>query len=298
MSAPAKGGEQATQDHAAGAGSLRSIDGDLMSFRTAWLRAVALAWSDSGFEKTLRSNPMGALLERFKFAWPWPKVIDFAVSVDQGLKWAGDDWVWPSDHEDCLTLYLPISKRPEEMRVVALADYYAQRPSIFGTAGGGGATPRGQSLITSAGLDITDAEGLPLSNFLLSGAPVRFGGNNPPPDGFTPSSGSFADFEVVLLSALAKAWNNQAFAELIQSDKNLLVALHTIRGYASPWRLILKLKDDGKAVWDANAHIWTHLTPHTLTLNLPDRPVAVNEQSVALAAYNSTGAMYPFTCCA
>jgi ribosomally synthesized peptide (two-chain TOMM family) len=298
MSASATGGKQAAQDHTSGARNSRSIDGDLMSFRTTWLRAVALAWSDAGFAEELERNPLRALLERFKFVWPWPKVIDFAVNVEQGLKWAGDDWVWPSNQEDCLTLHLPISKRPEEMRVVALADYYAQRPSIFGTAGGGGATPRSQSLITSAGLDITDADGLPLSNFLLSGAPVRFGGNNPPQGGFTPSSGSFADFEVVLLSALAKSWNNQAFAELIQSDKNLLVALHTIRGYTSPWRLILKLKDDDMANWNATAQTWTHLTPHLLTLNLPDRPIAVNEQSVALAAYNSTGAMYPFTCCA
>jgi ribosomally synthesized peptide (two-chain TOMM family) len=282
-----------------GAAAARSLDGDLMNFRTAWLRGVALAWADKKFAKELEHEPIAALRKRFQFTWPWPDIINFKVNVGQGLKWAGDDWVWPSDHEDSLTLQLPISKRPaEHTRALALADYYAKRPSIFGTAGGGGATPRGRSLITSAGLDITDTGGLPLSNFILAGATVRFGGNSPPPDGFTPSSGSFADFEVVLLSALAKAWNNEAFAELIQSDKDLRVALQTIRGYTSPWRLILKVLDDGDAVWDDKAYTWTHLSPHTLTLNLPDRPVAPNEQTVALAAYNSTGAEYPLTCCA
>jgi ribosomally synthesized peptide (two-chain TOMM family) len=262
---------------------------------------VALAWKERRFVKELEDDPKAALFDKFKFRWPWPSALTLAVNVDEGLRWAGDDWVWPSDNEDSLTLYLPISKgRPkhESDRALALAGYYAQRPSIFGTAGGGGSTPRGQSLVTSAGLDVTDTGGLPLSNFLLSSAPVRFSGNGPPPDGFTPSSGSFADFEVILISALAKAWNNEAFAELIQSDTSLSIALQTIKGYTSPWRLILRILDDETATWNPEQMIWAKLTPHVLALNLPDRPPAVSDQPIALAAYNSTGAEYPFTCCA
>lgn len=277
------------------------IDADLIRFRTAWLRAVAVAWRDPKFAKELKHDAKAALLNKFQFKWPWPSALGFEVHVHEGLRWAGDDWVWPSDNEDSLTLHLPISKgRPENEaeRTLALASYYAQRPSIFGIAGGGGSTPRGQSLMTATGFDVTDAGGLPMSNLLLSHAPVRFSGNTPPPGGFTPSSGSFADFEVVLVSALAKAWNNDAFAELIQSDSDLQIALQTIRGYTPPWRLILKILDDKTATWNSKTMTWTNLTPHVLALNLPDAPTAVSEQPIALAAYNSTGAEYPFTCCA
>jgi ribosomally synthesized peptide (two-chain TOMM family) len=279
----------------------RTIDGDLMSFRTTWLRAVARAWGDERFRGELVDDPRGTLQRRLGFAWPWDHIIDFAVAQDQGLQWAGDDWVWPTDHEDSLTLYLPITRRPDvDLRPRALADYYAQRPSIFGTAGGGGgSTPRSQSLVTSAGLDITDADGMPIASFMLAGAPVRFAGLAPPNGGFIPNSGTFADFEVVLLSALAKAWDNDAFATLIQADEPVLrVALSSIRGYSPPWRLTLRVLDDENATYNAESSRWDGLTPHQLALNLPDRPASIPEQALALAAYNSTGAEFPFTCCA
>jgi ribosomally synthesized peptide (two-chain TOMM family) len=277
------------------------LDGELMSFRTAWLRAVAYCWAHQELSDKLEDDPKAFLWKMFNFDWPWKDTIDFTVNRGQGLKWCGDDWVWPSDNEDSLLIRLPITRGPKDpgQIALALADYYAQRPSIFGTAAGGGSTPRGQSLITSAGLDVTDVFGLPISEFMLSSAPVRFAGNHPPPGGFMPSSGSFADFEVVLISALAKAWNNKTFADLIQADKdNVVVALQTIRGYTSPWRLTLKIEDDDAARWDGETLRWTTLSPHLVALNLPDRPTEINDQGVALAAYNSTGAAYPFTCCA
>ena len=40
-------------------------------------------------------------------------------------------------------------------------------------------------------------------------------------------------------------------------------------------------------------------TRHLLAaLNFPEKPQSIGEASVALASYNSTGAEFPFTCCA
>lgn len=266
-----------------------NLDADLMRFRTAWLRAVAYCWASADGDqhaRELQSNPKAFLKTKFQFSWPWESVIDFKVQLDQGLRWAGDDWVWPSDREDSLIVKLPISNAPPEAsRALALATYYAQRPSIFGTPAGGGSNLR-----SSAGSEVGAGS---------SGGSIRFAGTKPPVDGFTPSSGGFSDFSVVLVSALAKAWNNETFADLIRSDsKKLMAALQSIRGYVSPWQLILKVEDDREASWDAKAMKWTNLAPHVIALNLPDRPKAVGEQGVALATYNGTGAEYPFTCCA
>jgi ribosomally synthesized peptide (two-chain TOMM family) len=303
-------------------GQYRTIDGQLMSFRTAWLRAVALAWSDKSFRgKLTGDDAIGAIEENFKFTWPWPKELEFHVERQTEFQWVGDDWVWPADEgkEDALTLRLPLKPKkvgkhqdeprdddpaigPEE-RALALADYYHARPSIFGTSGGGGATPRGESLITAAAVE-TALPALPISDYTLTSSPIRFGGHDPPPGGFLPSAGSFTDFEVVLTAAMARAWENEAFADLLQKKTTFLAALKSIRGFTSPWKLVLKVEDDTHARWMPRRvenkkrfpSEWIGLRKHKLTLNLPKEP-EINDRSIALAAYNSTGAQFPLTCC-
>ncbi len=292
-----------------------TLDGELMTFRTTWLRAVALAWTNGTFRSALVRDPKTALSDSFGFAWPWPNVLDFEVAEQPHFKWIGDDWTWPADGEDQLSLRIPLepmtnggSGAPVRIaasnHALALADYYAIRPSMFGTIGGGGATPRGNSLVTSAAIDLTERASLSLGDYMVAGSPVRFGGHGPPPGGFVPSAGSFMDFEVVVIAAMAKAWENAAFAQLLDADFNL--ALTTIRDYTEPWKLILKVKNDPTARWSAATvgqggkvvpSKWETLSAHKLTLNLPCEPV-IKDQSVALAAYNSTGAQFPFTCCA
>ncbi len=286
----------------------KSIDGDLMAFRTAWLRAVALAWSNEEFRRTLVESPKQALEQYFSFTWPWqdPSVLDFRVRAEDEFQWIGDDWVWPIDKEDSLRLYLPLrpNLEPEE-RALALADYYDVRPSIFGTAGGGGATPRGNALITSASIDLTsNHSSVSIADVMLTNSPVRFGGHNPPAGGFVPSGASFMEFEVVLIAALAKAWDNPSFANLLEMhDATVLPA---IRGYTTPWRLVIEVENDSEARWRPPQYSgkelipsgWENLKAAELTLNLPSRPREVRDHPVALAAYNSTGAEYPFTCCA
>ncbi|MDP8999037.1 MAG: BMA_0021/BMA_0022 family TOMM bacteriocin [Myxococcota bacterium] len=286
---------------------MSTLDGDLMSFRTAWLRAVALAWSKDGFRTELLRDPIAALKTHLSFNWPWQGVLEFTVFEQPQFKWIGDDWVWPADGEDELTLRLPLTPLAAgaqqtrlgiDDHVLALADYYAARPSIFGTTGGGGSTPRGGSLVTSAAIDLAPTASLSIGDYMLAPSSIQVGGHGPPPGGFVPSGGSFTDFEVVLISAMARAWENHAFAELLNT--NFPLALQTIRGYSEPWRLILKIENDGSARWN-KTHApsrWEGLSAHRLRLNLPSKPNAVSDRSVALAAYNATGAEFPFTCCA
>ncbi len=237
------------------------------------------------------------------------------------LRWACDDWVWCADEADFLLLYLPLRPRfideeplDPKLRVRALADYYAFRPSIFGRyVGGGGATPRGSSLVSSASIDVADRTSLSMSDYMLSSSPVRFGGRNAPAGGFVEGSGSFLDLEVVLVSALAKAWENKNFADLLDSNIPSMAlntdptvsaataaALATIRGYAIPWKLELRIADDPKIRYNPNEEggRWERATNHLLALNFPEKPQSLGEMSVALASYNSTGAEFPFTCCA
>ena len=160
-----------------------TLDGQLMAFRTTWLRAVATIWSEmedskdpnksrlykdltrdklTGDPKTLaaaaKANSAGkALGERFPpFTWPWDHMslaVRRSRETKNHLRWAGDDWVWCADEGDFLLLYLPLRPQLDQrVRARALADYYASRPSIFRgkSVGGGGATPRGTSLVNGA----------------------------------------------------------------------------------------------------------------------------------------------------
>jgi hypothetical protein len=316
-----------------------TLDGQLLAFRTTWMRCIATIWSqmeaassteptdsalyqkmrlDKDVKAATKNNNAGKTLALTftPFQWPWPDTLNLFVQrfgdEPEQLRWIGDDWAWCEKNADFLLLRLPLrpkvsAKTPLDPKyfVRALADYYHQYPSIFGTVGGGGGTPRGVSLVTSAALDVADAPALSISDYLLSSSPVRFGGHAPPPGGFIASAGGFLNLEVVLVSALAKAWGNLNFADLLDSTKKQVTlttpasaltgaALSTIRGYTSPWRLV---EDDPTIQWDETSG-WHDPTPHLLGLNFPEKPQSFSDLSVALASYNSTGAEFPFTCCA
>ena len=327
---------------------LPSLDAQLMAFRTAWLRVVALVWydmetrikrglpaeGDGALLKDLEATPQRVLEDKLGFAWPWGDtlrlVVDRAPVADKRLRWIGDDWAWDVNQAEQLTILVPLRPRYKEvngkltslqehpdfdaLQALALADYYDARPSIFGTVSGGGTTPRGRSLVTSASLDIADQALYSISDFLLTASPIRFGGKGPPNGGFIPSGATFLNLEVALVSGLAKAWGNALFANLLDATKTVATvgngggkgageqALSTVRGYAPEWRLELRIEDDPDAFWippdGTTPSYWTLPGKNVLKLNFPEKPEEVRDISVALAAYNSTGAEFPFTCCA
>jgi ribosomally synthesized peptide (two-chain TOMM family) len=294
--------------------SLTNVSGSLLDFRTTWLRAVALAWSTSkdgkDFKSDLLANPKQALENYFGFKWPWTGILDFSVTPVDEFMWIGTDWVWPSNQEDSLTLSLPIY--PKQVtgaaigvseRAIALADYYRARPSIFGRSSG--SSPDDSSLITSAAVAMNAQQAGSIAQFVIANDPLNVGPQQAPPGGYLPSG--FLDFEVVLTSAIAEAWENPNFAAVITTAKApgpsaVRAALSTIQNYQVPWKLCINVVNDPTARWTARNGItpssWDDFTPHLLALNLPQAPPPPEQQSIALASYNATGAEYPFSCCA
>ena len=281
---------------------------DLTNFRMAYLRAIATAWTNPAFEKELIEGNAVVLIERtFRYKWPWGDALDLKIIRSDKFAWTGDDWSWPADQKDTLTLHLPLEAREiaRENYAMALSDYYNQRPSPFGM----GASPSTLSQFNKIFSNVNVFSSEMLIQEISTDPPLRmmFPGHGHPSGGFVPNRDSFLNLGVALLSLMAKSWVNAAFRALV--DNNTDSMLETIRGYKPPWQLTIKIDDDREARWRAGHEqqkdgvatwipgSWSRLKKNELTLHLPKAPEAGRDQVIALAAYNTTGAEYPFTCC-
>jgi len=267
----------------------------LTRFRTIWLRAAALAWIDPAFFEALVNSPTNALKDKFSYIWPWEDSLTLTVRQQEEFIWVGDDWVWPSDpaKQEGLVLRVPL-RGPDDARerASALAAYYEQRPSLLSDDN----VDLPSSIINPMAFNFSDS----LSTFMASRSrapmPVEFSSQLSRGGRLIPEPTSFLDFQVVLIALMAKAWENKNFRDIIQQEVNVPKALNTLRGYTHPWRLNLKIANDQTATWDKIG--WRNLSAHDLLLYLPVAPTKAEEQSIALATYNSTGAEFCFSCCA
>ena len=120
-----------------------------------------------------------------------------------------------------------------------------------------------------------------------------------PRDHRLPSQEQLLEFSEVYLRAIAQAWENPEFkAELLRDSGQ---ALQKYFGYICPWSVKLTVKEppahykgwhqaqDGQWKWD--------LPDAAIKIGVPTAPAALEEQAVALAAYNSAGPTYLFSCC-
>ncbi|HKO48751.1 MAG TPA: BMA_0021/BMA_0022 family TOMM bacteriocin [Polyangiaceae bacterium] len=283
----------------------------LMKFRTVYLRAIALAWLDKEFKGSLQGDARRALHDAFHFEWPWTD-LELKVRAEDEFEWIGNNWIWPAKQEDKLTLRIPLSPagvarqnskggslgsspdhRGKPSAGPALAAYYYQRPSLLN------GLPKASSIANNNfSVCFTHHFARHVAYGCVSEEP-SMSGNDPLNLGFLPSSIGFANFEVALVSAMAAAWVNPNFAKALQN--NPIAILRTIRKYSPPWNMIISIENDEAASYVADARnpgqgTWEHLSPHSLELCLPAAPKH-SEQAIALAAYNATGAEYPFTCC-
>ena len=156
----------------------------------------------------------------------------------------------------------------------------------------------GRSLINPYAFNFSEALSAFIGSRSRAADELSFSQSRPFSGSFMPNPSSFLDFQVVLISLMAKAWENKNFREIIGNNKNITGALASIRGYAHPWRLNLRIEHDGTAKFNRDTGIWTGLSKHELMLHLPKAPTEIREQSIALATYNSTGADFCFSCCA
>lgn len=284
---------------------------ELTEFRMAYLRAIATAWTNPAFEKELiEGDAVGLLKRTFGYDWPWEEALDLKIIRSGNFAWTGDDWSWPEKQKDKLTLHLPLEAREiaREHYAIALSDYYSTRPSPFGK----GASPFTISQFNKIFSQVKVSAPNIFIKELFSDTPppieaFKFPGHGHPSGGFVPSRDSFLNLGVALLSLMAKSWVNAAFRKLV--DDNTESTMGTIRGYKPPWQLTIDIEDDREARWSAGHEqqedgvatwipgSWSNLKQNVLTLHLPKAPEAGRDQVIALAAYNTTGAEYPFTCC-
>jgi ribosomally synthesized peptide (two-chain TOMM family) len=292
----------------------------LLAFRTTFLRAIAQTWVDHDFKIALLEDPAAALKKYFDFDWPWPERCVLKVEEAKGrYEWIGEDWVWAQTFWESLTMYLPLDPEalgiPPKQQAMALADYYRQRSSLFDDdwgkndppppKDGHAAKPIGhpvrehrEDLDPDKPINDLIAPPLPTLSFATLGAEAGF--NSPAPKGgFVPAEEEFTAFKVVLIGVMSKAWADDRFKAMLEIDSKL--AMSTIRGYRVPWKLQFPMKEDKKARWqppvNGQQSFWYNERRHELTLYLPSKPKQLASEPVALAAYNASGAEYPFTCC-
>jgi ribosomally synthesized peptide (two-chain TOMM family) len=110
---------------------------------------------------------------------------------------------------------------------------------------------------------------------------------------------AFAEFGAVTIRALALAWNDATFKELLLSANGKPRAANkTFQDYLDyhiPWNFSVYFKAHAYPKTDED---WEAFPPNEIKLVLPQRPGGRDPmvEAVALAAYNGTGPQYPFTC--
>ena len=282
----------------------------LLEFRTVWLSAIAKAWIEPSFKAELVDSSAAehVLRKTFDYDWPWEGTLTLKVFDGKGCDWIGDNWVWPRDVAggDGMTLFVPLDPPtgahskpldPAE-HAVALSDYYRMRPSLLTAVG----PLQSWSFNVSSALWNHLSQGVsPISKApnQLTRSAQRYA--SPAPEGgLVPDESEFASFEVALIYAISKAWENEVFRRYLQENPEFAIA--TCHGYQPPMALDLKIVNDEGAKWDSGARLpsgkWQNLRPTVLKLGIPQKPQDVRDFSIALASYNATGAQYPFTCCA
>lgn len=283
---------------------------ELLNFRTMFLRAIAQAWADPGFKKQLLASPEHAMWSYFQYRWPWPNACELQViDTKHRFNWINNEWIWSKALHEDLVLFVPLDpiEIEPQFHAIALADYYRARESLFQDDWGEHDNPNPQlaeyerPTAPRPAARSSEREGAAHGKRPGFGA---IGEQTPlPAEGLVPSDNDFTGFQVALLAAMGRAWQDPDYCEHLQRDS--IKALSAIRGYKLPWEINLRVQHDPGARWHP-PHLqsdhpvcqsyWTLPKKNLLRLNLPDRPEEMVSEPIALAMYNATGAIYPFTC--
>lgn len=109
-----------------------------------------------------------------------------------------------------------------------------------------------------------------------------------------PSYESLLEFQEVYLRAIAMSWHDDKFKQELLDDP--LLTLQRYLAYKCPWSINLDIKEAPPGFgWHSDSGTW-HLPKNSMTFGMPDQP-RVEQESIALAAYNDAGPTYLFSCC-
>ena len=110
-----------------------------------------------------------------------------------------------------------------------------------------------------------------------------------------PTQESMLEFQEVYLRAIALSWEDPKFKAALLKDPNDALARYF--DYQCPWIINLKVAEaPAGSGWNPATQRWT-LPQNAMTFGVPQRPSKLEEETIALAAYNDAGPSYLFTCC-
>ena len=313
----------------------------LMEFRTTYLKAIARAAVDVGFRRELTkqdaeegNKPLDILNDKFDYVCPWELELELQDHTERGprVNIANGTVMTRPYCGESITVYIPDppERKPEmsdaeylKLEMEALAAYYDQYLYFFLRPKRNGAKKPPSLSKGDTAADSPDAtEGYlhkvawltveafrsQRSQLTANGMPSEWSSVNTLPSqnsrfSLGTSPDDFLSFAAAMFNAVALAWHDEKFKELLTRDPDKLGPNgepwkpgQTIRlleqwlGYKYPWELELivlsdaeELEADAKvdakvdakgaakygAKYDATKSKWTNMQWATLTLTLP-----------------------------
>jgi ribosomally synthesized peptide (two-chain TOMM family) len=110
----------------------------------------------------------------------------------------------------------------------------------------------------------------------------------------------FANFGVTTMRLVALTWANDSFSKELYAAKDARGLIQDALDVLVPWNFQLQLgkfnhPELGEKS-DLSSTYWAEFPRSEITVNFPEAPDHKDTKAVALAAYNATGAQYPFSC--
>jgi len=282
---------------------MSNLINQLIEFRTIYLKAVARAAVNLEFRQELTNpdrDPLVLLRESFGYECPWDLTLVLRDSADQGPRLdPGNGSVMTQPYTgEWITIYIP--NRPDGDPTVlleSLAAYYYENAWFLRDRTRDPKPPPSPVSPThgSSGWSSVDSLRIRTNRFDLGDC-----------------SDDFLAFGAALFNAVALAWNNAMFMDLltqkVTQPKQTITLLNEWLEYKYPWEFELSVEVDDKAHYDRATQKW-HIKPPLLMLTLPwmtgaktdEQEVASNNERpgvaiIGLALYNTDGPGYPFTC--
>jgi ribosomally synthesized peptide (two-chain TOMM family) len=276
----------------------------LMSFRFAYLRAIAHSWAlwapsdklkdqDQFIRNLLSGDDIQPILkDSFGMSCGWPDLaVCLAYNSDPSRGWQSVPpfgWVGTDDKFIITLPQKPTPDPNDDVAVQALAHYYYRWPTIMGWDAADDGKVRG------------------------TGVPGAAPGGG---------EGELLEFGSVILRVIALAWQDPGFLSALTAPDltDATPVLSQYLGYNSPFNFQIKFSTAGSLIWrqgkvNPNLYSWhyegpdnghTKIHPNAILLHFPAPPMLRSPGKIALdksvwpfalASYNNTGEAYPFTC--
>jgi ribosomally synthesized peptide (two-chain TOMM family) len=114
----------------------------------------------------------------------------------------------------------------------------------------------------------------------------------------------FANFGIITCRLLALAWHNRLFHSAFYNAADARQLIQDTMNWIVPWNFFIKFIEAPGESSNSDEY-WVRFPRSEITVHAPMKPTKESVhrdeidhtvEAVALAAYNGTGAQYPFTC--